>query len=198
MLWLYYRVIVKQQNYFIFIILLLVLGFSSAQEEFFPHRDGLSWTYSNGETQSLSGPHDIDGQEVMVLSHIVANEIVSQDYLIYHPTGVYSAGTRTKSGELLSYNPPLTIYRGTQLKVGQTWQSITKIKGLEINLYSEVTGTQGIKTPVGRFNTLVIRQSTVTSSGGQTTLHLYFVPAVGIVRFVQADGVVVDLVDKNF
>lgn len=39
---------------------------------------------------------------------------------------------------------------------------------------------------------------TVTSTGAQTILYLYFVPGVGVVRFVTQDGDVVDLVERNF
>ncbi len=180
------------------IFIALIINFAWVREDFFPHRDGLSWTYSNGETQTLSGPHEVEGLNVMILSHTVEDQLVSEDYLVYLDTGVYSIGTSTLGGDLLRYSPPLVIYEGNQFSVGQVWQSNTELMGLEINLQSEVTGVQGIETPVGRFNALVIRQSTITNTGGRTTLHLYFVPAVGVVRFIQGDGTVIDLVDKNF
>ncbi len=176
----------------------LLIGVVWGKEEFFPHSDGLSWTYGNGETQTLSGPHEVDGANVMILAHIVEGELVSEDYLIYSEAGVQSLGTSTVGGDLLQYDPPLLIYQGARLSVGQAWQSDTELLGLEISLQSEVTGIQGIETPVGKFNALVIRQSTITNTGGRTTLYLYFVPAIGVVRFVQSDGTVVNLVDKNF
>ena len=188
----------KQKLFFIIIILVSLTNPAEAKEDFFPHREGLSWTYSNGETQSLSGPYDVEGVEVMILTHTVEDQLISEDYLVYNEAGVYSMGTSTMGGDLLRYEPPLVIYEGNQLRVGQVWQSTTVLRGLEISLLSEITGVQGIETPLGRFNALIIRQSTITNTGGRTTLHIYFVPAVGVVRFVQGDGTIVDLVDKNF
>ena len=57
---------------------------------------------------------------------------------------------------------------------------------------------RGVKTPAGRFNALQIRQQTVTSNGARTVMDLFFVPSVGVVRFVTQDGTTVDLIDKNF
>jgi hypothetical protein len=82
--------------------------------------------------------------------------------------------------------------------VGQTWQSRALVGGFEISLLAEVLGMRGVETPAGRFDALQIRQWTVTSTGAQTLLDLYFVPSVGVVRSVLQDGSVVDLVDKNF
>ena len=53
-------------------------------------------------------------------------------------------------------------------------------------------------TPAGRFNALLIRQTSLTSTGGQTVLDLYFVPGIGVVRFVTQDGTIIDLIERSF
>ena len=40
----------------------LLLSYGAAQEAYYPATPGLTWTYSNGETQSLSGPRDFNGK----------------------------------------------------------------------------------------------------------------------------------------
>ena len=56
----------------------------------------------------------------------------------------------------------------------------------------------GVATPAGRFNALLIQQTSLTSTGGQTVLELYFVPGVGVVRFVTQDGTIIDLIERSF
>ena len=70
--------------------------------------------------------------------------------------------------------------------------------GFDITLAAEVVGMRGVSTPLGRFNALQVRQRTFTNTGAQTTLDLFMVPGVGVVRFETQDGTVVDLVEKNF
>ena len=182
----------------LFALLLATLSLSaSAQESYFPNHDGLSWTYSNGETQTLAGPRLVNGQSVMVLTHALEGVPVSEDYLFYDPTGVLSLGTAA-GGRTLVYTPPLVIYQGERLEVGDAWASITRVGDLEITFQAEVLGVRGVQNAAGRFNALQIRQTTVTSTGAQTTLDLFFVPTVGVVRTVTEDGTVVDLIEKNF
>ncbi|MEZ4606620.1 MAG: hypothetical protein R2880_05470 [Deinococcales bacterium] len=177
---------------------LVIFSSALAKQGFYPQEDGLEWHYSNGETQVMTGPYNFEGIAVMVLTHYLNEAIVSEEYLVYDPTGVYSLGTAVEGGELQRYNPPLVIYDGSLLSVGQAWQSETDVAGINISLHSEVLQVQGIETEAGRFNALLIRQKTFTDTGGQTVLDLYYVPSVGIVRFASMDGNVVDLVKKNF
>ena len=179
------------------LILTLVLTSTAFAQDYFPHRDGLSWTYSNGETQTLNGPQEVAGEEVMVLTHFLDGNVISKDYLGYDEIGVFSYGTQAGEQTLL-YDPPLTLYAGDSLQVGQSWQSATSVAGFDITLAAEVVGMRGVRTPLGRFNALQVRQRTFTNTGAQTTLDLFVVPGVGVVRFVTEDGTTVDLVEKNF
>jgi len=182
---------------FIF-ILLAFLSLGSAKNAYFPNATDLSWTYSNGEEQRMSGPYQLDDKAVMVLTHYMNGKIASEEYLVYTDNGVFNLGTAKEGGELLRYEPPMVVYEGSSLTVGQAWQSKSVINDIEITFSSEVIGVQGIKTESGRYNALVIRQQTFTDTGGQTTLDVYFVPSVGIVRFSSSDGDVTDLVEKSF
>ncbi|MEX2540431.1 MAG: hypothetical protein WD314_01435 [Trueperaceae bacterium] len=176
---------------------LLLAGTTWAQDEnYYPSSDGLSWTYSSGETQTLSGPREFEGIEVMVLTHYFDGTPVSEDYLLFNE-GVSSLGSAT-GGKIVSYIPPLQVYAPGPLSVGRRWESSTRVSGFEITLTAEVVAVRGVNTPAGRFNALQIRQVTTTSSGAQTSLDLYFVPGVGIVRFETNDGTVIDLIDRTF
>lgn len=175
---------------------LLLAGTAWAQEEdYYPSSDGLSWTYSSGETQTLSGPREFEGVEVMVLTHYFDGSPVSEDYLLFDE-GVQSLGSAT-GGQIVSYIPPLQVYAPGPLSVGQRWESSTRVSGFEIVLSAEVVAVRGVNTPAGRFNALQIRQVTTTTSGAQTMLDLYFVPSVGVVRFVTEDDTVIDLIDRT-
>lgn len=179
------------------LLLALWLGGAAAQD-YYPSQAGASWTYSSGETQTLSGPRDVNGRQVMVLTHFLGGVPVSEDYLDFASgVGVQSVGTAS-GGQVLRYSPPLQVYAPEPLAVGQQWQSTTEVEGLSITLTAEVLGMRGVRTSAGRFNALQIRQQTLTSSGARTVLDLFFVPTVGVVRFVTQDGTVVDLIEKNF
>ena len=184
----------------IFSLFILFALFSSsiAKNDYFPNAADLSWTYSNGEEQRMSGPYQLDDMPVMVLTHYMNGEIASEEYLVYAENGVFNLGTASDGGELLRYEPPLVVYEGSSLTVGQSWQSKSVINGIEISLSSEVIGIQGVKTKSGRYNALLIRQQTFTDTGGQTALDVYFVPGIGIVRFSSSNGDVIDLVEKSF
>lgn len=185
-----------QQRFWLLALLLLV-SWASAEESYFPHRDGLSWTYDNSQTQILSGPREVGGQSVMVLTNYLDGRPVSEEYLMYEEDGVFFMGTAA-AGQTLIYSPPLLLYQGNKLQVGQSWQSQTTVRGLEITLKSEVLGVSGVQTPAGRFNALKLRQITITNTGAQTELELYYVPTVGVVRWVTQDGTVINLIQKNF
>jgi hypothetical protein len=150
-----------------------------AQEAYYPARDGLTWTYSNGETQMYGG------------------EAISEDYLVYDASGVRMVGTAA-NGQLLAYSAALQVYPPSPLQVGQSWKSKASVSGMEISLAGEVLGVRGVETAAGRFNALQIRQQTVTSTGGQTITEFFFVPSVGVVRWVLQDGTMIDLIEKNF
>lgn len=173
----------------------LALAASNAQS-YYPQQPGYSWTYSNGETQTLSGPREVAGREVMVLTHWFDGVPVSEEHLEFDG-GILSYGTAA-GGRVMPYRPPLRVYAEAPLEVGDSWQSTTTIEGLEITLSSSVQGVRGVRTPAGRFNALQIRQTTLTSSGGRTVLELFFVPSVGVVRFVTQDGTSIDLIEKSF
>ena len=177
----------------------LTLGFGlGIAQTYYPSGDGLSWTYSSGETQVMQGPRDVDGQRVMVLTHFFEGAPVSEDYLVYEGTdGVHSVGTAA-GGQRFVYDPPLVVWPEAPLQPGQTWQSTTDVGGVSLTLSSEVLGLRGVRTSAGRFNAFQVRQVTLTSSGARTVLDLFFVPAVGIVRFVSQDGTTVDLIERNF
>lgn len=176
----------------------LALATAVSGQAYYPASDGLSWTYSSGETQTYTGGRDLNGAAVLVLTHFFEGIPISEDYLqTTEAGGVVTLGTAA-GGQTLLYTPPLTVYPTPPLQVGQRWQSSTRVADLDITLASEVIGIRGVATPAGRFNALQIRQQTLTSSGAQTVLDLYFVPSVGVVRYQTQDGTVIDLIEKNF
>lgn len=174
----------------------LSVGLAAAQSDYYPHDAGQSWTYDSGVTQSMSGPHDLDGVEVMVLTHYLDGVPVSEDYMAYGPEGVRTFGSAS-GGQVLRYDPPLLIYPAAPLAVGSNWRSTTDLGTFTITLDAEVLGLRGIQTPAGRFNALQVRQRTLTNTGASTLLDLFFVPSVGVVRFVTQDGSVVDLIERT-
>ena len=177
------------------LVLCLTLGTAVAQPDYYPHGAGKSWTYDSGVTQLMSGPRDFGGVEVMVLTHYLGGVPISEDYLIYAPDGVRTLGSAS-GGQLLRYDPPLLIYPAAPLAVGSNWRSTTDLGTFTITLDAEVLGLRGIQTPAGRFNALQVRQRTLTNTGASTLLDLFFVPSVGVVRFVTQDGSVVDLIER--
>lgn len=183
----------------IFTMLLVVslVATALARESYHPQRDGLSLTYSNGETQTLSGPREFEGQEVMVLTRYYQGSPISEDYLSYQENGVFFVGTAA-GGQTMRYDPPLQLYPAGQLQVGQSWESHSHINGLDITLSAEVLGIRGVETSAGRYNALQVRQITVTDTGARTAMDYFFVPSVGVVRFVTQDGSQIDLIEKNF
>jgi hypothetical protein len=177
--------------------LVALLAADAWANDYFPAAAGMSWTYDSGTTQVMSGPRDIDGIQVMVITHYLGGVPVSEDYLAYGAEGVFTVATAA-GGQVLRYEPPLLVYAAAPLQPGTTWSSATRVAGIEISLSAEVVGLRGVQTPVGRFNALQIRQRTLTSTGGQTLIDLYLVPGVGVVRFVTEDGTVIDLIDRTF
>lgn len=173
--------------------LALAVGGAGARD-YFPVGDGFTWTYSSGETQVMAGPRDFEGTPVWVLTHYLDGMPISEDYLVYDETGVRTLGSAA-GGQVVRYDPPLRIYPAAPLAVGEQWQSTTDLGVFSITLASEVLGLRGVQTTAGRFNALQIRQRTLTSSGASTVLDVFFVPGVGVVRFVTQDGTVIDLIE---
>jgi hypothetical protein len=165
----------------------------AAARDYYPTASGTTWTYSSGTSQVLSRPRDVGGMLVMVLTHYVEGVPVSEDYLVYGE-GVLSFGTAS-GGQLVRFDPPLVVYPPAPIEIGDTWQSTTQLGSMTLTLQSEVLGLRGVQTPAGRFNALQIRQRTLTSTGGSTVLDLFFVPGVGIVRFITQDGTTIDLIE---
>jgi hypothetical protein len=176
------------------LVVVWALGAAGRANDYFPSGEGLSWTYSSGETQAMSGPRAWNGLEVMVLTHYLDGVPVSEDYLTFDPDGVRTHGTAA-GGAVVRYDPPLLIYAAAPLQPGTTWSTTTEVAGLSISLSAEVVGLRGVQTPAGRFNALQIRQRTLTSTGGRTLLDLFLVPGVGVVRFVTEDGTTIDLIE---
>ena len=182
-----------------FLLLFTLMGSSliHAQEAYYPAREGLSWTYSNGETNTFTGTTIFEGYSAHVMVKYLQGLPISEEYLIYDGSGVRFVGTAA-GGQILSYAPFLILYPPPPLQVGQVWSSAARVSGFDISLNAEVVAVRGVKTPAGRFNALQIRQQTITSTGAQTVNDLYFVPSIGIVRWVTQDGTNIDLIDKNF
>jgi hypothetical protein len=179
------------------LVLVLMLGMAWSQEAYYPSRDGLSWTYNNGETQVLSGVKTVGGYTASVLVKYIEGAPIAEDYMVYDAQGVSMVGTAA-NGMTLEYTPGLVIYPVSPLQVGQSWKSKANLSGYEITITAEVIGVRGVETAAGRYNALQVRQQTITSTGGQTITDFFFVPSVGVVRWVMQDGTTIDLIDKNF
>lgn len=177
--------------------LLLVVAAAASAQGYYPSEPGMSWTYSSGETQTLSGPRELGGRQLMVLTHYFDGVPISEDYLEYTEQGVFSHGSAA-GGQVFQYQPALVVYPPAPLEPGKAWTGTTSLTGFDLTLSAEVLGLRGVATPAGRFNAFLIRQTTLTSNGGQTILDIYFVPTVGIVRFETQDGTVIDLIEKSF
>jgi len=172
------------------IMLALILGLVLAQSNnYFPNGVGFSWVYSSGEEQAFA--REKDG--LLVLEHRYNGRSRYADLLRYDPTGVYLEGVYI-SGATQKYNPPLQLYPSAPLIIGQEWGMKSSIQGKIVAFVAKVTRLEGIQVPAGKFNAYVIRTSFVTQSGGSSVVESYFVPGVGVVRFVGADGSKVDLV----
>ncbi|WP_174720009.1 MULTISPECIES: hypothetical protein [unclassified Meiothermus] len=156
---------------------------------YFPNGVGLSWTYSSGEEQVFARQKD----GFLMLEHRYAGRARYADLLRYDATGVYLEGVYI-GGAVQKYAPPLQLYPSAPLIIGQEWGMKSSIQGQVVAFVAKVTRLEGVQVPAGKFNAYVIRTSLVTQSGGSSVVESYFVPGVGVVRFVGADGSKVDLV----
>ena len=168
---------------------------SSAQSDYYPSKPGLKWVYSNGETQQYMQTTNVFGQNAVVLAHIFKGSTVQEDYIQVTSLGVNLLGTK-RNGSITQYKPPLAVYPAAPLAVGARWSSSSKVGASVVAISSAILSSEGISVKGGRFNAFVIRQSVSTSSGGRSISDLYFVPGVGTVRYVTADGTAVDLVGR--
>lgn len=154
---------------------------SAGPAGYYPQAAGTAWTYSNGERQVMGAPATYRGVGVVPLSHVLGRVLVSQDLLEYRADGsVWLRGLHT-GRELRWYASPLLVYPAGPLRPGQSWRS----GGRTV----QVTGVQGVATPAGTFNALILR----TQEGTGPAQDSFFVPGVGVVRYRTADGRTTDL-----
>src|SRR5690606_26570578 len=105
----------------------LLLGVAWAQG-YYPNEPGMSWTYSSGETQTLSGPREVEGRQLLVLTHYFEGVPISEDYLEYTDQGVFSHGSAA-GGQVFQYRPALVVYPPSPLEAGMTWTGTTALPG---------------------------------------------------------------------
>ncbi len=174
------------------ILLLGNLAWAAAQgqtyPEYYPHKSGTHWTYSNGETQVVGPAVTHRGVRVVPVSHQFGGKTFTQDLLEYRADGsVWLRGVNT-GGRLGWYAAPLNIYPPAPLTPGQRWTSVSG----NMTVSGAVTGVATVETSGRRYNALSIR--TETSAGGRVSVQTaYFVPGLGVVRFETADGSRVNL-----
>jgi hypothetical protein len=179
------------KRWFLCLILVAMIGFA-AQPGYYPGALGYSWQYSNGEEQVLvSG----DGG-TLVLEHRFKGRAVFGHILRYTPKGVLLEGVVTNNRPS-KYDSPLTLYPAPPLYLGQEWGGRAKIGGQATAMVAKVVRVEAIKVPAGRYNAYVIRTSTVVDAGGTSVVENYYVPGVGIVRYVSMDGDSIDLIKVN-
>ncbi|MDV6373476.1 hypothetical protein [Deinococcus arenicola] len=173
-------------------LLLSALAWAAAQgqayPDYYPHKSGTSWTYSNGETQVVGPAVTHRGVQVVPVSHQFGGKTFTQDLLEYRPDGsVWLRGVNA-GGRLGWYAAPLEVYPPAPLGPGQRWFSG---KG-NLKSVSTVTGMAAINSGGRRYNALSIR--TETNAGGRISVQTtYFVPSVGVVRYETGDGAQIDL-----
>ena len=178
------------------VVLLIFLNFSiCAQSDYYPNKPGLKWVYSNGETQAYTKTTNVFGVNAVILAHIFGGATVQEDYIQVTSLGVNLLGTK-RNGTVTQYKPPLAVYPAAPLALNARWSSSSKVGTSVVAISSQIISSEGISVKGGRFNAFVIRQSVSTSSGGRSVSDLYFVPGIGTVRYVTADGTAVDLVSR--
>jgi hypothetical protein len=170
-------------------LVLALLGSPALASNYFPVKPGTTWKLSNGEVQKLTTPITLRGVQVTPLQHVVGGRLVSEDLLEVRGGAVLLRGTRI-GGKVNWYEPGLTLYPGSPLAVGQAWQSTTGGTTLSVR----VMGQEALVTPTGRYNALLLRNEVTTTSGGNSVNYAYFVPGVGTVRYLGANGGSVDLI----
>lgn len=172
-----------------------VVPLAEAQtKSYYPSTIGMTWSFSNGETQKFIQPQTVKGLRMTTLMHSFGSQIVQLDYLEYSKEGVFLKGSKV-GGKLTWYEPKLMLYPPSPITVGLQWKSSAHIdKKNVIEYVGHVVGQEAVVNPAGRFNAFVIRTDIQTSSGAQNTLYTYFVPTLGPVKWVTSDGTSVNLV----
>ncbi len=170
------------------LLLALTSGVALAAPAYFPYTPGTTWRYSNGETQQVGVPRVVKGVTVTPLAHAFGGRTVSEDLLEVRSNGVFLRGAQS-GGRLTWYDPALTLYPAAPLLPGITWQSVSG----RLALSGRVVGQEAIQNAAGAFNALVIRTEVNSGAGSASAQFSYFVPGLGVVRFVSAGGQAVDL-----
>lgn len=173
------------------LLLLLLTGsvLGSSLDSYYPRLLGTQWRYSSGEVQRTGPERRVRGLAVVPLRHSVGGRLVSEDLMEYRPDGVYLRGVQIGL-QLTWYAAPLLVYPAAPLYVGQRWQS--EAGGLRLS--GQVIATEGLRTAAGQYNAYVIR--TVVTPPGRSlpsAQYSYFVPGLGVVRYVTADRSTIDL-----
>ena len=152
--------------------------------DFMPYGDGYTWTYDSGEVQVMTGPQELFGiPDVMALTRYIGGQPVSQDFLAFRDEAVYSIGTQVLGQEPLFYEPAFVLYLFEGSSVADNWENESRIAGVDMTVRAEVVGVSGVKTPLGKFNAIQLRQSTVFSSGAQNIVDFFLVPTIGVVKY---------------
>jgi len=171
----------------------LLLVATAAAPNYYPHRVGMTWIYTSGEVQVLTGTKQIEGQEVWVLTHSYGGAVRYTDFLRYDE-GVWLLGVDFGSG-VQPYDPAILLFPPAPLRVGQNWSSRVAFRGSTLVVVNKVLRIEGVEVPAGRYNAFVIRSSMTAEGGGANVVDMYFVPGIGIVRYATQDGGQIDLQD---
>jgi len=170
-------------------LLLLACAPTLAQgAHYYPHQPGRTWTYTSGETQVVAPSMTYRGVQLTPVNHGYGGQTLTQDLLEYRPDGsVWLRGLKV-GGRLTWYASPLNVYPPGPLTPGQRWQS----GGSALKSVGHVLGTEAVRVPAGTYNAFVIRTD-LTVGRQQSSQVTYFVPGLGVVRYVTADGSRIDL-----
>jgi len=179
------------RNAFISLAWMLIVAFAAAPN-YYPHKVGMVWLYTSGETQALVEIRHVSGQEVWVLTHSYNDAVRYTDYLRYGKDGVWLLGVDFGTG-IQPYDPAIQIFPPAPMRVGQSWSSRVNFRGSTLMVVNKVLGIEGVEVPVGRYNAFVIRSSMTAEGGGANVVDMYFVPGIGIVRYATQDGGQIDL-----
>ena len=122
------------------------------------------------------------------VNHQYGGKTFTQDLLEYRPDGSVWLRGLNVGGKLMWYPSPLNVYPPGPLIPGQRWQSGAGA----LRSVGSVLGSEAVRTPAGTYNALVVRTD-LTVGGQPSTQITYFVPSLGVVRYITADGTRVDL-----
>ncbi|ADR36544.1 hypothetical protein [Oceanithermus profundus] len=175
-------------------LLLSLASAFAAAPNYYPHKVGMRWLYTSGETQELSETRQVSGQEVWVLTHSYGGAVRYTDFLRYGEDGVWLLGVDFGAG-VQAYDPAIQLYPPAPLRVGLAWSSRVTFRGSTLVVVNKVLRIEGVEVPAGRYNAFVIRSSMTAEGGGANVVDMYFVPGIGIVRYATQDGGQIDLQD---